>query len=604
MRTLILTTLALSLLSTSAAAQLQGPLSGTLGPGSFTVVGNISVEENSSLIIEPGTDLLFTGGFCFEISGYLYAVGTETDSIRFMPDRPGGTWSGLDFDYADNACTLGYCLITGSNSNGILLNHSGPSISRCTISGNSAPNFGGGMLVGYFGCGGTISNCVISNNSASSGGGIRVCSGNTLVIDCIITGNTAQSAGGINVDQANPTFFNCVISGNSASGAGGGMFIYKASPRFKNCTITGNSAGSGGGGLFMSKSSPDIFNCTISGNSTGGDGGAIWLDMGSPEIVNTIVEGNSGNYGIDFGVSPSAMVIYSDFSNNENGNFTGLGPPGLGEIVAVNTNGDSCDAYNNIFLNPDWVLPEQDDYRLQWGSPCIDAGDPNPQFADPDSTVADMGVFFYDQSAPARVLLTPHNMPIQISPGGGSFDYTIWLTNIDPANPQIQILIDVTLPDGTVFGPLFGPVTAQLDSGYTDSRERTQVVPAGAPEGLYTYNAYAFVGTDTSFDSFAFFKHESDASDWTFGWTNTGEPFDLGFTESSSEMPSEFRLFSAYPNPFNPTTTISFTLPEAEFVTLSIFDVSGRMVTTLVDGWRDPGMHEVTFEASTLTSGI
>jgi len=63
-------------------------------------------------------------------------------------------------------------------------------------------------------------------------------------------------------------------------------------------------------------------------------------------------------------------------------------------------------------------------------------------------------------------------------------------------------------------------------------------------------------------------------------------------------------LTCAYPNPFNPTTVISYTLDVANHVTLSVYDVSGREVATLVDGYRSVGAHEVSFDASHLSSGV
>ncbi len=69
-------------------------------------------------------------------------------------------------------------------------------------------------------------------------------------------------------------------------------------------------------------------------------------------------------------------------------------------------------------------------------------------------------------------------------------------------------------------------------------------------------------------------------------------------------MPQECRLEPNYPNPFNPATTIRFTLPLATQVNLSIYDISGRLVTSLVDGFREAGIHEATFNASRLPSGI
>jgi hypothetical protein len=258
----------------------------------------------------------------------------------------------------------------------------------------------------------------------------------------------------------------------------------------------------------------------------------------------------------------------------------------------------------NIDQNPQFIFPEENDYRLRWGSPCIDAGVPNPTFNDPDGSIADMGAFYYDQSVPVRILLTPHEIPIQIPEPGGSFDYTLWLTNIDPGNPTFEVWVDVTLPDGTLFGPLIGPVPTQLDSGLTVSRERTQVVPPGAPEGTYNYKAYAVVDADTSYDSFNFVKLVSDGADAMSGGLNSREPFGEVYQGDSRITPTLFALPNVYPNPFNPTTVVSYKLQDASNVNLTLYDISGRKVAELVNGWRDAGVHEVVFDAAELASGI
>jgi hypothetical protein len=80
------------------------------------------------------------------------------------------------------------------------------------------------------------------------------------------------------------------------------------------------------------------------------------------------------------------------------------------------------------------------------------------------------------------------------------------------------------------------------------------------------------------------------------------------FSDEVNEMvamgPLSFPLSSAYPNPFTPPTTLTYSLPTAAPVTLSIYDIRGQLVTTLVDGHRDAGIHEVVFDASGLASGI
>ncbi len=70
------------------------------------------------------------------------------------------------------------------------------------------------------------------------------------------------------------------------------------------------------------------------------------------------------------------------------------------------------------------------------------------------------------------------------------------------------------------------------------------------------------------------------------------------------QLPAAFTLAQNYPNPFNPATTISFALPRASRMSLTLFDVNGRHVRTLYDDWRKPGYHALALDARALPSGI
>ena len=75
-------------------------------------------------------------------------------------------------------------------------------------------------------------------------------------------------------------------------------------------------------------------------------------------------------------------------------------------------------------------------------------------------------------------------------------------------------------------------------------------------------------------------------------------------SEPDGELPSAVALHGSYPNPFNPSTTIAFEMPEASRVRIIVFDVVGREVALLVDEPRAAGAHEVVFDAAGLPSGV
>jgi len=77
-----------------------------------------------------------------------------------------------------------------------------------------------------------------------------------------------------------------------------------------------------------------------------------------------------------------------------------------------------------------------------------------------------------------------------------------------------------------------------------------------------------------------------------------------GIEKEENEIPEKFELFPAYPNPFNPGTKISFQIPYQAFVTMKIFDVLGREVTTLLHEEKPAGKYQVTFRAENLSSGF
>ncbi len=96
---------------------------------------------------------------------------------------------------------------------------------------------------------------------------------------------------------------------------------------------------------------------------------------------------------------------------------------------------------------------------------------------------------------------------------------------------------------------------------------------------------------------------------WTVGSvgailkTTTGGVI-TGVQTISSEIPTQFRLLQNYPNPFNPSTVISYQLSVSSFISLKVFDLLGREVSTLVNEKQNAGTYSVQFDGSNFSSGI
>jgi hypothetical protein len=499
-------------------------------------------------------------------------------------------------------------------------NDSDPLISRCLISNNEAWYSGGGIAIeGY--CDPLIQYCIIYNNSADGvwgdmGGGGIYCgweqAPQPTINNCVLYGNTtACNGGGIGYDNFSiPHVSDCLFQNNSAGGYGGGMSCIPSTyAQINRCRFVGNSAANGGGirincspvcflttcsfvdnqansggGMYIfgyeSSNSRTVDKCTFYANRAAvGSGIYCYYSCATLWLTNSILWGNSPVS--NQLVYSSGGVSYSDVQ----GGWTGVG---------------------NINEDPEFISAANYDTRLLSNSPCIDSGNASVIYNDPDGTRADMGAFYYDQSLPLRVSLRPHEIPSLIPTEGGRLDYTIYLSNRENVSHLARVWCDLTLPDGTIFGPVQDPLIVTVGPGLNLSRKRNQAIPATAAMGVYLFNVYAVVGSDTSKDSFIFGKLGSGAQGLGCGgWAITGDDFVGGtnatVSTSGSRMPSTMMIF---PNPFNPSTAISYQLTAFSHVNLKVYDTAGRLVTTLVDKQGEAGAHEVTFDGSALASGI
>ncbi len=78
----------------------------------------------------------------------------------------------------------------------------------------------------------------------------------------------------------------------------------------------------------------------------------------------------------------------------------------------------------------------------------------------------------------------------------------------------------------------------------------------------------------------------------------------LPVEEVVGAVPTEYLLEHNYPNPFNPSTVIAYSIPKASHVSIKVFDLLGNLITTLVNQYQEAGKFKVKFNADELSNGV
>ncbi|MFA5051871.1 MAG: right-handed parallel beta-helix repeat-containing protein [Patescibacteria group bacterium] len=463
---------------------------------------------------------------------------------------------------------------TGTYAGGVYNRNGTLRLNENEITGNHS--YGGHSKYGYAGgvyaesCLVVFTGNVFSGNyiffsgysPVARGGGIYLNIAEGLVTQNTISGNyiygnwnyligaSGQGAGICWLNSPNVTIDGNTITGNylsipdQSSIYGAGIFLnYCFRPTVANNLIAGNSLNRSGGwaGAGM-----------YIGNSIGvvldhltmpsNYSGGIYLSNSTAALTNSIITSTNGN-AIQWDTYSTVSVRYTDFWGN-----TGLisgSLPGAGVTTwGWNINGTPCDKYFNIFVDP--LYTADTTYHLTELSPCLEAGNPGSP-DDPDGTITDLGVYY----------LT--HLPS-------------WL-NITSTPPNADVLVDSIIVGRTPkllanIRPGSHVVTLALE-GYQTWIDTVEIT-AGA-----TVSVNATLSIPTGVDD-----------------------------EQPSGLPTVFAVAQNYPNPFNPTTTISYDLPRSADVDVSIYNILGQHVVTLVNTRQPAGYYHVTWDGRQASSGI
>lgn len=374
----------------ASAIDISGNVSGVWNASNnpYNVTGNVNVPPESTLVIQPGCQVIFQGHYIFKVdsAAILQAVGNQTDSIIFTARDTLEGWRGiLLYHTSPNTlfryCEFEYCMydsVHTASATTINSTYSYLDIKNCAFHNCGKATFAG-VILSLYDYLAIIDSALFKGNSSD----------NALIL--IMTGNFTIS----NCRFENNVSF-CLIYNNSASSVTligntfkhniGTIFINERGLHFnflKNMVVD-NSAIEGSDFFILAiDGSTTMENNTISNNNTYGRALITLGDEHSyPDMYfnNNIVWDNSVTGSMTFGDNMPLQATYNDIE----GSWPGTG---------------------NISSNPKFINPDDGDYNLSWAnwpiddstkSPCIDTGDPNSPL-DPDSTRADMGALFFNQ---------------------------------------------------------------------------------------------------------------------------------------------------------------------------------------------------------------
>jgi hypothetical protein len=197
----------------------------------------------------------------------------------------------------------------------------------------------------------------------------------------------------------------------------------------------------------------------------------------------------------------------------------------------------------------------------------------------------------------------PASSPVQV-PAGGSFDFSVSVTNNVGSQVNYDAWLMLTVPNGNLYGPL-AQGNFNIGAGQTAFYELTQHIPGFAPLGDYIYRSYVGQYPTPVVDEASFpFEIVAGYGGGADSWKVDGFEPRLLREGQDEQLPQEYSLSQNYPNPFNARSVIEYALPQGGKVDLTVYNLLGQKVETIVDSHQQAGYHNVTWDASDYASGI
>jgi len=407
-------------------------------PGNYLITQDLIVDSSVTLFLDTNVICNFNFAFGLEIHGRIKANGMLSDSVIFTSTHSDSTWKGFRFINGDDGSEFRYGKIEncsgwdGVNGGAVYISNTDVKIINSLIQNNIA-DYGAGILCdNSSSC--EIKNGVFLNNTGLYGAGVSVTGNSSANIGyCTFSDNiTANDGSAIYGDYAGIIVLdNCDILRNTSAGNGGGLAANNTETLISYNNFENNNAGFGGAVyLYDSDESSIVWN-VFDNNSGNFNGGALYiqasnlLSVSRNLYLNNSANRGAGVYLMSTNSDFSNNTLFNNFSTNEGGGIFSNGGNNnvVNNIFWDNSSSDSSQisgtglnvTYNDVdggFAGvgnfeeyPNFADTASGNFKLHFLSSCINTGDPNSP-KDPDSSYADVGVFYYHVNT-QQILLQP-----------------------------------------------------------------------------------------------------------------------------------------------------------------------------------------------------
>jgi len=551
----------------------------------------------------------------------------------------GGIWTNSSGD-DEPGWVMTNSLISGNHADwlggGITFAWSHPTVINTVITDNTS-YWGGGGVSGI-NSGFRLEGTTISDNWTYSGGGGIFAFGPLesadppVIEDCMITGNeTGDGDGGgiLLTDNLDPVINSTFVVNNHASGYIGGIDVVNTSGTISNVTVSGNTSGNGGGIGISDNANVDITNSIVWENTStevmvlnasvnvtysdiqGGYDGVGNINV-NPLFVNT-----SPAFPMDYGLqldSPCIDAGTADLDQDGTDDITDyLGAaPDMGASETLNF------GLTNFALESSFVTAVS-------GSMLISADIFGDIVADQvtakikDVTTGELSEIELTESAgtwsgswsPQTESFFSVDMEMSNSDESLSYENVALFTSVGPLNINVSGELSVEQNEVAVL-----EFSVENNSQSQTVTDLSLSFLAESQECIQNMSGSTFqfddLASGESTDSYNIIVATNDhcgagtsivinaniASEGTVYWEDSFALTVEALNIAQDQIPTRYSLGEAYPNPFNPATTISYEIPNDEYVTIDIYNLMGGHIKSLVSMNQNPGYKTIEWNAT------